>query len=141
MEYLWIKALHIIAVISWMAGLLYLPRLFVYHTQVKNGSESCDRFVVMERKLLKFIMLPAAIITTLTGLHLAMTAGLFAFGWMHAKLGAIFLLLGVHIHLAKYARDFARHANKHTEKFYRIFNEVPTILMIIIVILAIVKPF
>ena len=141
--YLWIKALHVIAVISWMAGLLYLPRLFVYHTQTAPGSEASERFKVMERLLMKAIMLPAMIVSWGAGLALIWLGDLLAYGdvWIWLKLGLVVLLSGAHGFLGKTRKRFEVDANERPERFYRIFNEVPTVLMILIVILVIVKPF
>ena len=139
--YVWIKALHVIAVISWMAGMLYLPRLFVYHCEAQPGSKQSETFKVMERRLLKAIINPAMIAAWLLGLGLAWQAGWFAAHWLQAKLVLVLLLSGVHGLLARWVRDFAADANRNSQKFYRIINEVPAILMVAIVILAVVKPF
>lgn len=141
--YVWLKAVHIIAVIAWMAGLLYLPRLFVYHTQVISGGEAAQTFKVMERKLLRLIMNPAMIVAWIVGLVLVYNHGLSGpgVGWLHAKLGLLLLLSGFHGFLAASVRRFAADANGYTERFWRIANEAPTLLMVAIVILAIVKPF
>lgn len=144
--YLWIKAFHIIAVIAWMAGMLYLPRLFVYHCAAEKGSMQSETFKVMERRLLRAIINPAMAATWLLGLWLAWNGldsryGWFAAPWLHAKIVLVLALSAVHGLLAKWRRDFARDENRHSEKFYRIINEVPTILMIGIVILAVLKPF
>jgi protoporphyrinogen IX oxidase len=138
---LWIKAFHIIAVIAWMAGMLYLPRLFVYHCGAEPGSRQSETFKIMERRLLRVIINPAMIATWLSGLWLAWSAGLFAAGWLHAKLLLVVVLSGIHGLYARCLRDFARDANQRSEKFYRILNELPTVLMIGIVILVVVKPF
>jgi putative membrane protein len=139
----WIKAFHIIAMIAWMAGLLYLPRLFVYHCEVKPGSAESERFKVMERRLLRQIMLPAMIATWGFGLLLAFTPGVIDWhaGWWHTKLGAVLLLSGFHGALSGWRRGFLEDRNTRSQKFYRIANEVPTILMIVIVIMVIVRPF
>ncbi|MEM8833843.1 MAG: protoporphyrinogen oxidase HemJ [Pseudomonadota bacterium] len=140
--YLWIQALHIIAVMSWMAGMLYLPRLFVYHAQSKERSEQSETFKVMERRLLKFIINPAMLLTFIFGgLMLWVNPALFSEPWMHAKLAAIFLLAGVHGMFSKWQRNFEFDLNTKSAKFYKIWNEVPTVLMIIIVIMAVAKPF
>jgi putative membrane protein len=141
MLYLWIKALHVIAVIAWMAALLYLPRLFVYHCEAERGSKQSETFKVMERRLLRFIATPAMLVTWLSGLWLAYDASLFAAGWLHAKLLAVVALSAVHGINAKWLKDFALDRNRRSGRFYRIANEVPTILMIAIVVLVIVKPF
>ncbi|TMJ81547.1 MAG: protoporphyrinogen oxidase HemJ [Alphaproteobacteria bacterium] len=137
--YEWIKALHVIAVIAWMAGMLYLPRLFVYHCEAKAGSGQSETFKVMERRLLKAIINPAMIVTWLSGLYLAWTAHFFSAGWLHGKLLLVLLLSGAHGFFSRWVRDFAADRNTRSQKFYR--NEVPTVLMIGIVILVIVKPF
>jgi protoporphyrinogen IX oxidase len=140
---LYVKALHVIAIIAWMAGLLYLPRLFVYHAGSAKGSEQSETFKVMERRLLRFITTPAMLLAWLFGLILAFS-GLIdwsADGWFHAKLALVLLLSAFHGLLAKWTKDFAHDRNTRSPKFYRIANEVPTILMILIVILVIVKPF
>jgi putative membrane protein len=139
--YLWIKALHVIAVISWMAGLLYLPRLMVYHCGVAVGSEQSETFKVMERRLLNAIMRPAMIVSWLAGLYIAWAGGWFSAGWFHAKLALVVLMTAAHEFLAARVRDFARDSNTRSHKFYRIINEVPTLLMVLVVILVIVKPF
>lgn len=140
--YLWLKALHIIAVISWMAGLLYLPRLFVYHTQVQPGSEASERFKVMERLLMKAIMLPAMVVSWGAGLLLILPGDHFATGgWLHAKLLLVLVLSGVHGFLSTLRKQFELDTNTRPERFFRMLNEVPTLLMILIVILVVVKPF
>jgi putative membrane protein len=136
---LWIKALHVLAVISWMAGMLYLPRLFVYH--VSATGETSETFKTMERRLLKAIMTPAMIVTWLTGLYLAYAEGFFRDGWLHAKLTLVIIMSGVHGLLSARVRAFAEDRNKSSGTFYRVLNEVPTVLLIGIVILVIVKPF
>ena len=139
--YDWLKALHVIAVIAWMAGMLYLPRLFVYHCEAQPGSKQSETFKVMERRLLKAIINPAMIAAWLLGLGLAWQAGWFAAHWLQAKLVLVLLLSGVHGLLARWVRDFAADANRNSQKFYRIINEVPAILMVGIVVLVVVKPF
>jgi protoporphyrinogen IX oxidase len=139
--YEWLKALHVIAVIAWMAGLLYLPRLFVYHCDADPGSRQSETFKVMERRLLKAIMNPAMIVTWLLGLWLAWQGGWFAAPWFHAKLTLVILMSGVHGMLSRHVRDFAADKRRKSPKFFRIINEIPTVLMILVVILAIVKPF
>jgi protoporphyrinogen IX oxidase len=139
--YPWIKAFHIIAVIAWMAGMLYLPRLFVYHCRAEKGSVQSETFKVMERRLLGAIVTPALIATWLLGLTLGWMGGWFDSGWLQAKLAVVVALTAVHGLLARWVKAFAVDRNRHSEKFYRIVNEVPTILMIAIVILAVVKPF
>lgn len=139
--YLWLKAAHIIAVISWMAGMLYLPRLFVYHCDAPKGSPQSETFKVMERRLLKFIINPAMIATWVFGLWLAYVAAAYKDGWFHAKFLLVLLLSGLHGFLAARVKDFAADRNTRSPKFYRIVNEIPAVLMIAIVILAVVKPF
>ncbi len=140
--YEWIKALHIIAVISWMAGMLYLPRLFVYHCEAEAGSRQSETFKVMERRLLKAIINPAMIVTWLAGLYLAWAGHwLFMSWWIYGKLVLVLVLSGVHGFFVRWVRDFAADRNQHSQKFYRLINEIPTVLMIGIVILVVVKPF
>lgn len=139
--YEWIKALHVIAVIAWMAGMLYLPRLFVYHAVAETGSPQSETFKVMERRLLKAIMLPAMIMTWIAGLYLAFAGNWFVAPWLHGKLALVVAMSGIHGFLSKCAKDFAADQNRRSQKFYRIINEVPTLLMILIVILVVVKPF
>ena len=139
--YLWFKALHIIAIIAWMAGMLYLPRLFVYHCSAPVGPPQSETFKVMERRLLHAIINPAMVASWVLGLWLAYDAGFFRSGWLHAKLALVLALSAVHGMMVRWVRDFAADQNQHSEKFYRIINEVPAVLMIGIVILVIVKPF
>ena len=139
--YEWIKALHVIAVISWMAGMLYPPRLFVYHCEAEAGSKQSETFKVMERRLLRAIINPAMIVTWLAGLYLAWAGHWYVAGWFHVKFLLVLLLSGVHGFLARAVRDFAADRNQRSQKFYRIINEVPTVLMIAIVVLVVVKPF
>ena len=139
--YEWVKALHIISIIAWMAGMLYLPRLFVYHCDAAPGSESSETFKVMERRLLKAIMTPAMISSWVFGLWAAYEIGAFSQGWFHAKLTLVLILSGVHGYLAGCVKRFAKDTNTKPARFYRILNEVPTILMIVIVILVVGKPF
>ena len=141
--YLWIKAFHIISVIAWMAGLLYLPRLFVYHVDAGAGSELSETLKIMERRLLKFIMNPAMISSWLFGviLLLSLDGGAWENGWLHAKLALVLALTAVHMAMGRWRRDFAEDRNTRPRKFYRIANEIPTVLMIVIVILVVVRPF
>lgn len=139
--YLWIKALHIIAVISWMAGLFYLPRLFIYHTDAPPGSESSETFKVMERRLLKIIMNPAMMLTWLFGLYLAWSGFAFTGGWLHLKIALVVLLTLVHVFMSQAVRIFGEDGPRRSARFWRIVNEAPTLLMIAIVILVVVKPF
>jgi putative membrane protein len=141
--YPWIKALHVISVIAWMAGLLYLPRLFVYHAEAPLGSDWAETFKIMERRLLRGIMLPAVVMTVFFGSLLVAVPGVVDWhaGWMWAKL-ALVLGLGVfHMLLARWHRNFAADRPPHTARFFRLVNEMPMIAMIAIVILVIVKPF
>ena len=138
--YLWIKALHIIAVIAWMAGLLYLPRLFVYHADAEVGSEFSEKLKIMERRLLRAIMNPAMLVSLGAGGALLVYQD-FSSGWLHIKLTAIVGLLIMHMLMAKWRKDFEKDTNTHGHKFFRIANEIPTVLMILIVVLAVVKPF
>jgi protoporphyrinogen IX oxidase len=139
--YEWIKALHVIAVISWMAGMLYLPRLFVYHCEAEIGSKQSETFKVMERRLLKAIINPAMILTWVFGLYLAWAGHWFSAPWLHGKLLLVIAMSGIHGFFARCVRDFGADQNLRSQKFYRIINEVPTLLMIGIVILVVVKPF
>lgn len=138
---LWIKALHVAAVISWMAGLFYLPRLFVYHASEPVGSTTSETFKVMERRLYRFIMRPAMIAAWLTGLWLAWSSFGFRGGWLHAKLVLIVLLTVHHEFQGRWLREFAADAPRRSPRFFRLHNEVPTLLMAGIVILVVVKPF
>jgi len=139
--YDWIKAFHVVAIIAWMAALLYLPRLFVYHCDAPAGSPQSETFKVMERRLLKAIMTPAMIASWVLGLYLAWSGGWFKAGWLHGKLVAVIGLSAAHGFLAGCVRRFAEDRNTRPARFYRIVNEVPTVLMILIVVLVIVKPF
>jgi protoporphyrinogen IX oxidase len=138
---LWIKALHVLAIISWMAGQLYLPRLMVYHVDAPKGSQQSETFKVMERRLLKAIMTPAMILAWITGLYLAWSTFGFKGGWLHLKLLLVVLMTASHGMQAKWVKEFAADSNTRDHKFYRVANEVPTLLMVGIVILVIVKPF
>jgi putative membrane protein len=141
--YPWLKALHIIAVIAWMAGLLYLPRLFVYHAAAEPGSVQSETFKVMERRLLRAIMTPAMIAAWVFGLALIASpvVGGLVSGWLHVKLLLVLAMTALHGLMARWHRDFAADLRRHSARFYRIANEVPTVLMIAIVILVVVKPF
>lgn len=141
--WLWIKALHVISVIAWMAGLLYLPRLFVYHTETEPGSEASERFKVMERRLLRLIMNPAMIATWLFGLALLGVPGLvdWGAGWIWVKLAAVTALTVLHHVFALWRKDFAADRRRHPPRVYRIANEGPTLAMVVIVVMVIVKPF
>ena len=144
--YDWIKAFHIIAVIAWMAGMLYLPRLFVYHCAAEMGSVQSETFKLMERRLLRAIINPAMIATWLFGLWLAWSGpdsrlGWFGAGWFQAKLTLVLVLSEVHGLLAHWVKAFAADRNTHSQKFFRIINEIPTVFMIVIVLLVVLKPF
>ncbi|MGE5097722.1 MAG: protoporphyrinogen oxidase HemJ [Betaproteobacteria bacterium] len=136
---LWIKALHVIFVVSWFAGLFYLPRLFVYHAEAKDPISS-ERFKLMERKLYRGIMMPAMVLTLASGLWMWFGYG-FSGGWLHTKVALVALLVAYHFWIRKYLGDFARDANRHSHVFYRWVNEVPTVLLVAIVILVVVKPY
>ena len=139
----YVKAFHVIAIIAWMAGLLYLPRLFVYHADSPKGSEQSETFKLMERRLLRFITTPAMIASWVFGLILALS-GLIdwsADGWFYLKLALVILLSAFHGLLAKWTKDFAHDRNPHSARFYRLVNEVPAVLMVGIVILVVVRPF
>jgi putative membrane protein len=139
--YLWLKAAHVVAIIAWMAGMLYLPRLFVYHSQVPSDSPQSATFKLMERRLLKAIINPAMTVVWILGLWLAWDAGLFRQGWLHAKLVLVIAMSGLHGHFSAAVRAFAEDRNIRSARYWRIMNEVPTVLMIGIVILVVVKPF
>jgi len=144
--YQWVLAFHIIAVIAWMAGMLYLPRVFVYHCAAEKGSAQSETFKVMERRLLRAIINPAMVATWLLGLWLAWHGpdsrfGWFGSDWLRAKLVLVLILSALAGLFARWVKDFAADNNRHSQSFYRIINEIPTILMIVIVILAVVKPF
>jgi protoporphyrinogen IX oxidase len=138
---LWVKALHIISVIAWMAGMLYLPRLFVYHAEATKGSEASETFKVMERRLLKAIVNPSMILVLLTGFALVYLTGDWRDGWWQAKFVLVLGLAGLHGYFARCVRSFAEDRNERPARFYRFLNEAPTILMVFIVVLAVVKPF
>jgi protoporphyrinogen IX oxidase len=139
--YLWAKAVHVIAVIAWMAGMLYLPRLFVYHCRFEPGSPQAETFKVMERRLLRSIINPAMIITWAFGFYLAWKGFQFSPVWLHAKIALVLILSGLHGYLSKHVRIFAVDQNRKSERHWRIVNELPALLMIGIVILVVVKPF
>ena len=141
MFYLWIKALHVLAMVAWMAGMLYLPRLFVYHAEVGAGTPQAETFKVMEGRLLRSILTPAMVVVWLTGIWLAYDSGFWRAGWLHTKILLVILMSGCHGFLAASTRRFANDANVRPARFFRIVNEVPTVLLIGIVILVIVKPF
>jgi putative membrane protein len=141
MLYDWLKALHVIAIIAWMAGMLYLPRLFVYHAEAPKGSIQSETFKIMERRLLKAIINPAMIVTWVLGLVLVWQGAWWTAGWLHGKLLLVVTLSGLHGIYARRLKEFAADRNTRPARYYRILNEVPTVLMIGIVILVIVKPF
>ncbi len=136
--FLWIKAIHIISVIAWMAGLLYLPRLFVYHSDKEIEQNTSNTFKVMERKLYRFIMNPSVALVWITGLILFYYSGIET--WLLVKIALVILMTFFHIFLGQRLRDFTADANKYSSRFFRIINEVPTIIMIIIVFLAVLQP-
>ena len=141
-HYPWIKALHVIAVMAWMAGMLYLPRLFVYHCGAAKGSELSETLKVMERRLLRAIINPAMIASfVFGGLMLWIDPAMLKQGWFHGKATLVLLMAGLHGMLSRWRKDFAADRNTRSAKFYRIANEAPTLLLIAIVILVIVKPF
>ena len=141
-HYDWLRAIHLIAVMSWMAGMLYLPRLFVYHVEAKKGSKQSETFKVMEYRLLKFIINPAMIIAwVLGGLMLYANPSLLEAGWMHGKLLLVLIMSAIHGELAKHVRLFGKDENVKSDKYFRILNEIPTVLMILIIIFAVVEPF
>jgi len=141
--YLWTKSFHLISVIAWMAGSFYLPRLFVYHCGVARGSAESERFKVMERRLLKQIMSPAMLATWFFGVLLVLTPGAmdWSAGWWHVKLASVLAMTGLQGAMSKWRRNFMEDRNVKPHTFYRVANEVPTVLMVVIVILVIVKPF
>ena len=138
---LWLKAFHIVTVVAWFAGLFYLPRLFVYHADAKPGSELSETLKVMEHRLLTAIMTPAMAAVWFLGLTLAYWEGAFSDGWLHAKLTLVFLLSGFQGALSRWTKDFAADRNTRSAKCYRIANEVPTVFLILIVLLVVLKPF
>lgn len=141
--YLWTKALHLLAVFAWMAGLFYLPRLYVYHSQVEVGSPQSELFKTMERRLLRGIMNPSMIAAWLFGLALVLTPGVvdWGAGWWHGKLLGLLIMTGFHMHLAGARKALLADARRHSETYWRAMNEVPTLALVLIVIMVIVKPF
>ena len=141
--YPWTKAFHVIALIAWMAGIFYMPRLFVYHCDVRAGSAESERFKVMEYRLFKQIMNPAMIATWVFGLMLVLTPGVIDWSaeWWHVKLFCVILMSGFHGAMSRWRKDFLADANRRSHKFYRFANEGPTVLMVVIVIMVIVRPF
>jgi len=138
---LWVKALHVISVIAWMAGMLYLPRLFVYHAEAAKGSETSETFKIMERRLLKAIVNPSMLLVFATGFALVYLTEDWRDGWWQAKIILVLGLAGLHRFFARCVRTFAQDANERSARFYRILNEAPTIMMVLVVVLAVVKPF
>ena len=141
--YFWLRAFHVISVIAWMAGMFYLPRLYVYHADQTPGSPTSELFKVMERRLMRLIINPAMIAAFLFGGLLLITPGVvdWSAGWIHVKLTALFLMTAYHGYLSRWRRAFERDQNPHSARFYRVMNEAPTVLMIVIVIMVVVKPF
>jgi putative membrane protein len=139
--YIWVLIIHILSIITWMAGLFYLPRLFVYHAQANATGEPAETFKVMERRLLKAIMNPSMIVAWVLGLALALHLGAFAQGWFHAKLLLVVIMTVLHMAMGKWRKDFEANRNTHGHKFYRIMNEVPTVTLILVVVLVKAKPF
>ena len=140
--YPWVKAFHVIAMVAWMAGLFYLPRLFVYHCDMLPGSAESERFKVMEYRLMKQIMTPAMILTWIFGILLVLTPGIidWSSGWWHVKLFCVILMTGFQGAASRWRKDFMRDANTRRGKFYRFANELPTVLLVVIVIMIIVRP-
>jgi putative membrane protein len=141
--YPWTKAFHVISLIAWMAAIFYMPRLFVYHCEVRAGSVESERFKVMEYRLFKQIMNPAMIATWLFGIMLVLTPGVldWAAGWWHVKLFSVILMTVFHAAMSRWRKDFMADSNRRSQRFYRIANEIPTVLMVLIVIMVIVRPF
>jgi putative membrane protein len=139
--YPWFKALHVIAVISWMAGMLYLPRLFVYHCEAERGSVQSETFKLMERRLLRIIINPAMVATWVLGLWIAWDGGWYRSGWLQVKVVLVIFMSGLHGLMARWVHEFTIDQNRHSQRFFKLINELPTLLMIAIVILVIVKPF
>lgn len=139
--YPWIKALHVISVIAWMAGMLYLPRLYVYHAVAAPGSETSETFKVMERRLYAAIMTPAMLSSLLFGLLLLATPGIAEQAWLHVKLLLLLGMFAMHGLFGRWRKAFAADRNLRPQRFFRVMNEVPTLLMIAIVLLAVAKPF
>ena len=141
--YLWMKSVHIFAVIAWMAGMLYLPRIFVYHAEIGPKTPQAETFKVMERRLLKGIINPAMIATWVAGLWLAVKGDWFVpgNGWLHVKIALVVVLSGLHGFLSAATRRFANDENRYSGKFWRIVNEVPAVILVVIIVLVVVKPF
>ena len=141
--YPWTKAFHVVSMVAWMSAMFYLPRLFVYHTETPVGSAESARFKIMERRLQKQIMLPAMIVTWTFGILLVLTPGIidWSAGWWHVKLFCVLLMSGMHGAMSRWRRDFLEDHNRRSARFYRIANEIPTVLLLVIVIMVIVRPF
>ena len=141
--YPWVKSLHIVSIVAWMAGLLYLPRLFVYHAEAPAGSDSAETFKVMERRLLRGIMNPAMMLALIFGAALAATPGVVDWhqGWIWAKLALVVGLVGFHCLLTRWRKDFAAGEIPHSARFFRMINELPMVALIAIVVFVVVKPF
>src|SRR4029078_7435397 len=139
--YFWVKALHIVAVIAWMAGMLYLPRLFVYHAAANVGAEQSEKFKTMEHRLLNFIMMPAMAVTWIAGIALVLLGQWFSAGWFQAKFVVVVAMTIMRGLFSHWVNKFRYDRNSHTQKFFRIVNEIPTVLLVIVVILPTVKPF
>ena len=141
--YPWLKALHIVSVVAWMAGLLYLPRLFVYHAEARPGGEAAETFKLMERRLLRQIMNPAMVATYVFGILLAFTPGVVEWsqGWIYIKLAGVAGLTILHHRLVQWRRDFAADANRHPARVFRLVNEIPTVLLLLLVLMVVAKPF
>ena len=141
--YLWIKVLHVISVIAWMAGLLYLPRLYVYHVDAEPGSDKSETFKIMERRLMRGILNPSMMASVIFGLIMVYDSSpaIWQAGWFHAKLTAVIAMLVMHVFCGKWRRAFAEDRNTHSGRFYRFMNEVPAVLMVVLVLMVIVQPF
>ncbi|MDQ0313730.1 protoporphyrinogen oxidase HemJ [Amorphus orientalis] len=139
--YLWLKTAHILAVIAWMAAMLYLPRLMVYHADAAVGSDKSETFKVMERRLLRGIMTPSMIASWVFGLAVVTVGGFWSSGWLHAKLALVIAMTVIHGLCARWVRAFAEDRNLHSGRYYRIMNEVPALLLVVIVGLVVLKPF
>nr|CAH7765893.1 unnamed protein product [Callosobruchus chinensis] len=139
--YHWLEAFHVISVIMWVAGMLYLPRLYVYHASVKPGSENDSLLQIMEKRLLRYIINPAMLFSLSFGIMLMIIREAYREGWFHVKALALFLMFAIHVLLAKHRKNFAVSLNKKTHVYFRVLNEAVTVLIIIIVIMVIVKPF
>lgn len=139
--FLWIKALHILAMVAWMAGMFYLPRLFVYHAGVATDSDQARTFAVMEQRLMRIIMLPALLVAWASGVALAVHGGFLDQGWLHGKVLLVIILTALHGYFGRLRKDFAQHVNRHSVAFYRVVNELPTLLLVGIVVLVVLKPF